>query len=174
MGSKNEPSRHSWRNWSSRFKRSDKHEEKVKAKHESDRSKLPENSTISDDPWTDAFKELSPQLQEKFRARGMVENRTVSMKDKVEEFKQEAERLQELSNEKDWKFSRRGQGILVRDLTTRIVGWTIKIGDIAMPFVPATSPAAAMWNCATIFLKVSELALEAFEIELHFYLQTQY
>ncbi|TEY50790.1 hypothetical protein BOTCAL_0272g00020 [Botryotinia calthae] len=152
MGSKSDHSGHSWQNLKSRFKRFERHQKKEKTKHESDRPKLPDDSATSGDPWTDAFKELSPQLQEKFRARGMVDNRTLSMRDKVEEFKQEAGRLQELSNERDWKFSMKGQEILVRDLTTRVVGWAIKIGDIAMPLAP-TSPAAAVWGCSTIFLK---------------------
>ncbi|KAK9859593.1 hypothetical protein MYU51_013721 [Penicillium brevicompactum] len=38
------------------------------------------------------------------------------------------------------------------DLTTQIVGWAIKIGDTAIPFASAVSPAAAVWGCATIFL----------------------
>ncbi|KAJ6007575.1 hypothetical protein N7540_011551 [Penicillium herquei] len=150
MGPKGEHSGHSRWKFPSRFKRSEKHN---KTKLEPDRSEYPENIASSDDPWTDAFDQLSPELQANLRARGMDEKRTASMRDQVDKFKQEAGRLQESSKGKDWKFSLKGQEILARDLTTRIVGWAIKIGDIAIPFASATSVAAAAWGCATLFLK---------------------
>ncbi|KAJ5737600.1 NACHT nucleoside triphosphatase [Penicillium malachiteum] len=121
--------------------------------------------TTSDDLWTNALKKLPPKLQEKLRARGMDEKRTISMRDQVEEFKQEAGRLQESSKGKDWKFSLKGQDILVRDLTTRIAGWAVKIGDIAIPFASATSVAAAVWGCATLFLKSRKQGIQNFDTE---------
>ncbi|KAJ5626711.1 hypothetical protein N7528_004138 [Penicillium herquei] len=153
MGPKEEHSGHRRWKFPSRFKRSEKDDKHNKTQPESDRPENPQSIEPSDDPWTDAFKQLSPELQAKLRTRGMDENRTASMRDQVEEFKREAERLQESSRGKDWKFALKGQEILVRDLTTRIVGWAIKIGDVAIPFASATSVAAAVWGCATLFLK---------------------
>lgn len=157
MDSKNDPSRHKWRFWPRRPKRSEKDEKIEKTKHnptDPNAQRIVQEATILGLMSLRNFLHIYMTIN---RARFMVKDRTLSMKDKVEEFKREAERLQNSSNEKDWKFSRKGQDILVRDLTTRIVGWTIKIGDIAMPFAPATSPAAAVWGCATIFLRVSEV-----------------
>ena len=90
MGPKGDHSGHHWWKLTGRLKRSKKHKENDQPKHESDRSECPENVSTIDDPWTEAFGELSPGLQAKLQARGIVEDSAVSMQDKVEEFKQEA------------------------------------------------------------------------------------
>lgn len=110
--------------------------------------------TIIDELWGRAFQQLAPELQKKLRARGMDEKRTVAMKDQLGAFKAETERLQEASKGRDWKLSVKGQEIPVRDLTVRIVGWAIKLGNVAMPFAEATCPAAAVWGVVTLFLQV--------------------
>ncbi|KAJ5115972.1 hypothetical protein N7456_000320 [Penicillium angulare] len=110
-------------------------------------------ATTRYDLWTQAFEKLPLDLQQKLRAKGMDEKCTIPMRSQVDKLKQEAVRLQEASEERDWKFSVRGQDISVRSLTVRIVGWTRKIGDVAIKFAPETSPAYAVWGVATLFLQ---------------------
>ncbi|KAJ5721659.1 uncharacterized protein N7483_009593 [Penicillium malachiteum] len=97
---------------------------------------MPEPETVIRDLWRDALAQLPPSKQEILKGMGL---------DNIRAKQEECEK-------KFWKVSFGGEDIVLRDYTTKILGWLEKAGDIAIQFAPAN--ASLPWEIVKSLMEI--------------------
>ncbi|KAJ5175432.1 uncharacterized protein N7482_001309 [Penicillium canariense] len=88
------------------------------------------------DLWHDAFKQLPVAKQQKLRTMGFDRLSSGSVESDISELVSEVNKKQEECEKKFWRVPVGGEEIVLRNYTTKIVGWLEKAGDIAVQFAP--------------------------------------
>jgi hypothetical protein len=108
------------------------------------------------DRWLDAFNQLPPAKQSTLKGMGFgaskSENQS-SIKDLVKEVNEK----QKECEKKFWHVNLFGEKIVLREYTTKIIGWLEKAGDVAVQFAP---PQVSLpWDCVKSLMKVRSLVI---------------
>ncbi|KAJ5947861.1 hypothetical protein N7466_000876 [Penicillium verhagenii] len=90
------------------------------------------------DLWLDAFNKLPPSKQDTLRRMGFNTLSTAcgQMESTINDLVGVVNQKQEECKKKFWHVSIGGEDIVLRNYTTRILGWLEKAGDIAVQFAP--------------------------------------
>lgn len=102
--------------------------------------------------WHEAFDKLPQNSKQELESRGMNQKTA----DTIEEFRKEAEKVRDKSQEREWKVQIGSHELPVRQTAVQILDWTNKIGDIAIQFAP--SPGAGVRAVAKFILGVSKVS----------------
>ncbi|KAJ5329610.1 Pfs NACHT and ankyrin domain protein [Penicillium brevicompactum] len=114
--------------------------------------------TPSKDRWDIALKQLPPAKQEKLRALGMDKLSSGSVESEIDDLVGLVNKKQEECEKKFWRVSIGDNDIVLRNYTTKIVGWLEKAGDIAIQFAP---PQASMpWSVVKSLMQIPVIGEE--------------
>lgn len=102
--------------------------------------------------WHEAFDKLPQNSKQELQSRGMNQKTAAT----IEEFRKEAEKVRDKSQEREWKVQIGSHELPVRQTAVQILDWANKIGDIAIQFAP--SPGAGVWAVAKFLLGVSKVS----------------
>lgn len=116
----------------------------------------PQDEPVARDLWQDALARQSSSRRETLRKMGLDQIRSVSADSTIKDLVGVVNQRQEECEKKFWKISVGGDDIVLRDYTTRIVGWLEKAGDVAIQFAP--TQASLAWDIAKNFMEVSGFA----------------
>lgn len=104
------------------------------------------------DRWDVALKQLPPAKQEKLKSLGLDKLNSGSVESEIDELVAVVNTKQEEVEKKFWRVSVGDNDIVLRNYTTKIVGWLEKAGDIAVQFAP---PQASMpWSVVKGLMQV--------------------
>lgn len=115
----------------------------------------PQPEPIARDLWQDALARLSPSSRETLKKMGLDQIKSVSADSTIKDLVDVVNERQEECEKKFWKVSFGGEDIVLRDYTSRIIGWLEKAGDIAIQFAP--TQASLAWDIVKNFMEVSDL-----------------
>ena len=105
------------------------------------------------DLWEIALKQLPPAKQEKLKSLGLDKLSSGSVESEIEDLVGLVNQKQAECEKKFWRVSIGDNDIVLRNYTTKIVGWLEKAGDIAIQFAP---PQASMpWSVIKSLMQVS-------------------
>ncbi|KAJ5919724.1 hypothetical protein N7454_009559 [Penicillium verhagenii] len=99
-------------------------------------AEAPKHTESPKDPWLDAFNKLPPSKQDTLRRIGFNTLSTGQMESTINELVDVVNQKQEDCKKNFWHVSIGGEDIVLRNYTTRILGWLEKAGDIAVQFAP--------------------------------------
>ncbi|KAF7175044.1 hypothetical protein CNMCM7691_005512 [Aspergillus felis] len=88
------------------------------------------------DLWQDALKQLPEAKQEKLKCMGFGQLNSGSVEASIYDLMGEVNKKQEQCEQKFWRVSVGDHDFVLRNYTTKIVGWLQKAGDIAVQFAP--------------------------------------
>lgn len=113
-----------------------------------------EAETPAKDLWEIALKQLPPAKQEKLKSLGLDKLNSGSVESEIEDLVGLVNQKQAECEKKFWRVSIGDNDIVLRNYTTKIVGWLEKAGDIAIQFAP---PQASMpWSVIKSLMQVSD------------------
>ncbi|KAJ5841875.1 hypothetical protein N7534_011705 [Penicillium rubens] len=88
------------------------------------------------DLWRDALKQLPETRQEKLKCMGFGQLSSGSVEASIYDLVGEVNKKQEQCEQKFWRVSVGDHDFVLRNYTTKIIGWLEKAGDIAVLFAP--------------------------------------
>lgn len=109
--------------------------------------------TPAKDLWQDALGQLSVSKQQKLKAMGLDQLRSGSVKSDIDDLVDVVKKRQEEVEKKFWRVNVGDKDIVLRNYTTRIIGWLEKAGDIAVQFAPPQ--ASVPWAVLKSVMQVS-------------------
>ncbi|KAK9859184.1 isoform 2 of ankyrin repeat domain-containing protein 50 [Penicillium brevicompactum] len=112
----------------------------------------PQPEPIARDLWQDALAQLSPSSRETLKKMGLDQIRSVSADSTIKDLAGVVNDRQEECEKKFWKVSFGGEDIVLRDYTSRIIGWLEKAGDVAIQFAP--TQASLAWDIVKNFMEI--------------------
>ncbi|KAJ5524013.1 Aldehyde dehydrogenase C-terminal [Penicillium frequentans] len=96
--------------------------------------------------WHEAFDKLPQNSKQELESRGMNQKTANT----IEEFRKEAEKVRDKSQEREWKVQIGSHELPIRQTAVQILDWANKIGDIAIQFAPSLG--AGVWAVAKFLL----------------------
>ncbi|KAJ5345264.1 hypothetical protein N7452_003268, partial [Penicillium brevicompactum] len=112
----------------------------------------PQAEPITRDLWQGALTRLSPSSRETLKKMGLHQIRSVSADSTIKDLVVVVKKRQEECEKKFWKVSFGGEDIVLRDYTSRIIGWLERAGDIAIKFAP--TQASLAWDIVKNFMEI--------------------
>ncbi|CAG7925132.1 unnamed protein product [Penicillium olsonii] len=110
------------------------------------------------DLWEIALKQLPPAKQEKLKSLGLDKLSSGSVESEIEDLVELVNQKQAECEKKFWRVSIGDNDIVLRNYTTKIVGWLEKAGDIAIQFAP---PQASMpWSVIKSLMQIPVIGEE--------------
>ncbi|KAL4894380.1 ankyrin repeat-containing domain protein [Aspergillus ambiguus] len=111
------------------------------------------NHAVARDLWWDALQQLPPAKQEQLKSMGFDKFSSGSLESDIDDLVDTVNKKQDECEKKFWRVSVGDNDIVLRNYTTKIVGWVQKAGDIAIQFAP---PQASLpWSVVKSLMKVS-------------------
>ncbi|CAG7956910.1 unnamed protein product [Penicillium salamii] len=117
-----------------------------------------EAETPAKDLWEIALKQLPPAKREKLKSLGLDKLNSGSVESEIEDLVGLVNQKQAECEKKFWRVSIGDNDIVLRNYTTKIVGWLEKAGDIAIQFAP---PQASMpWSVIKSLMQIPVIGEE--------------
>ncbi|KAL3477404.1 ankyrin repeat-containing domain protein [Aspergillus californicus] len=125
---------------------------------EESQTQPPKEPDAPKDRWEIALKQLPAAKQEKLKSLGLDKLSTGSVESEIDELVSLVNKKQEECEKKFWRVSIGDNDIVLRNYTTKIVGWLEKAGDIAVQFAP---PQASMpWSVVKSLMQIPVIGEE--------------